>query len=326
MIVVTGGAGFIGSALIWNLNQQGREDVVVVDELGTDNKWFNLSSKRLLEVMHKNDLKTWLSNQTPSSIDFIIHMGACSTTTEADADYLIKNNTQYSIDLFKFATENAIPFIYASSAATYGNGDEGYSDSNSTTAKLRPINKYGFSKHVFDQWVLQQKKVPPFWAGLKFFNVYGPNEFHKGGQASVVFHAFPQVKSQGTLRLFKSYKKGIGHGEQKRDFVYIKDVVKVIDHLMQNKDQIDSAIFNVGTGEARTFADLGRSVFTALGKKESFEWIEMPDNIRPQYQYFTQADLEKLRSQAGYTHTFSSLEEGVRDYTCEYLDKGPLYL
>lgn len=324
MIVVTGGAGFIGSALLWGLNSAGKDDIVVVDELGKDHKWKNLLGKQFREVVHIDQFRPWLKEG--QDIECIIHMGACSSTTETDADFLNENNTRYSMDLFNYCAEKKIPYIYASSAATYGDGNFGYSDSNLTTQKLRPINKYGFSKHIFDLWALKQKHKPPFWAGLKFFNVYGPNEYHKGGQASVVFHAYPQVKEKGTLNLFKSYRKGIAHGDQKRDFVYIKDVVSVIMHLYKNHKDIESDIYNVGTGQARTFSDLGRSVFFALGKKESFDWIEMPESIKGQYQYFTQADLGKLKEQGGYEKAFFSLEDGVKDYVCNYLNDDYLVL
>jgi ADP-L-glycero-D-manno-heptose 6-epimerase len=247
-------------------------------------------------------------------------MGACSTTTEKNVDFLIKNNFNYSVDLFQFAAREKIPFVYASSAATYGMGEHGYSDDPQGIERLRPINPYGFSKHLFDQWVLKQRERPPFWAGLKFFNVYGPQEYHKAGQASVVFHAFPQVRDRGTLKLFKSYKDGIGHGEQRRDFVWIKDVVQVIAHFMRPSEQAKSGIYNVGSGEARSFAELGRAVFAAMGKDDAkFEWIEMPEDLKAQYQYFTEASLGRLREEGRYTKPFTKLEDGVREYVTRYL-------
>ncbi len=321
MIVVTGGAGFIGSAFLWKLNEEGLNDILVADEFGTGNKWRNLAKRRINYALHKDQLLDWLSTKSrPAAIDAIIHMGACSTTTEKDVDYLIKNNFNYSAELFQFAAREKIPFIYASSAATYGMGEHGYSDDPQLIHKLRPINPYGYSKHVFDQWVLNQREKPPFWAGLKFFNVYGPQEYHKGGQASVVFHAFPQVRDRGCLKLFKSYKEGIGHGEQRRDFVWIKDVVDVILHFMRAPQNAKSGIYNVGSGEARSFVDLGRAVFSSMGKREAkFDWIEMPDDLRNQYQYFTEANLSHLREQGGYMKSFTPLEDGVKEYVTRYL-------
>lgn len=321
MIVVTGGAGFIGSAFLWKLNEEGLHDILVADEFGTGNKWRNLAKRRIGYALHKDQLLDWLSTKSrPAAIDAIIHMGACSATTEKDVDYLIKNNFNYSAELFQFAAHEKIPFIYASSAATYGMGEHGYSDDPQLIHKLRPINPYGYSKHVFDQWVLNQREKPPFWAGLKFFNVYGPQEYHKGGQASVVFHAFPQVRDRGNLKLFRSYKEGIAHGEQRRDFVWIKDVVDVILHFMRAPQSAKSGIYNVGSGEARSFADLGRAVFSAMGKREAkFDWIEMPDDLKNQYQYFTEANLSLLREQGGYTKAFTPLEDGVKEYVTRYL-------
>jgi len=319
MIIVTGGAGFIGSALVWQLNQLGRRDVVVVDELGKAEKWQNLAKRQLLTVLGIDQLKAWLPANA-GQIDAVFHMGACSSTTETDADYLMSNNVNYSIDLWHYCVENKIPFIYASSAATYGDGAAGYRDDPESLWQLRPLNKYGFSKHLFDQWVIQQKKTPPVWAGLKFFNVYGPQEYHKGSQASVVFHAYPQVKDQGKLRLFKSYRDGYADGEQKRDFVYVKDVVSVMVHLWQQGKHVTPGIYNVGSGQARTFIDLGRAVFSALGKESAeFSWIEMPESLRDQYQYFTEATLENLRAHAGYSQEMTSLEAGVKDYVQNYL-------
>ncbi len=319
MLVVTGGAGFIGSALIWQLNELGIEDIIVVDHLGTGPKWKNLAKRHFSQIIHKDDFLGWLKSNK-DKIDGIFHMGACSSTTEEDADYLVRNNLQYSIDLFNYCTTEKIPFIYASSAATYGSREQDFFDDDAYTARsLRPINKYGFSKHVFDCWVLKQEKTPPFWAGLKFFNVYGPNEYHKGGQASVVFHAFPQIRDEGQLRLFKSHKEGYADGEQQRDFVYVKDVVKVIWHLFEKKKT--SGIYNLGTGQARSFLDLGKATFTAMGKPVKIEWIKMPETLRGQYQYFTKAELKKLREQGGYNAPFFSLEEGVADYVNNYLQK-----
>lgn len=324
MIIVTGGAGFIGSAFVWYLNQLGVSDILIVDELGTGEKWLNLSKRKFQNILHIEDLFPWL--ETQSCISGVVHMGACSTTTEADADYLMRNNVHYSMRLFNFCTKHNVPFVYASSAATYGDGEQGYVDDDAITPKLRPINKYGFSKQIFDRWVLSQEVCPPRWAGLKFFNVYGPQEYHKGSQASVIYHAFPQVKDTKRLRLFKSYRDGVAHGDQMRDFVYVKDVVKVIYHCLYHMKPDGSGIYNVGTGKARTFADLGRAVFSALGIDPEFEWIEMPKLLQAQYQYFTEADLSRLRSKCGYVDEFVSLEDGALDYVSQYLNKDDSYL
>ncbi len=328
MIIVTGGAGFIGSALVWKLNEKGISDIVVVDRMGEGSKWKNLVKRQITDIIHKDRFFEWLE-QLPKgkSIDAIFHMGACSSTTATDVDYLVENNLHYSMNLWNYCSKNKIPFIYASSAATYGSGESGYSDSPKNITKLRPINPYGYSKHMFDLWAMKQTGKPPFWAGLKFFNVYGPQEYHKGGQASVVYHAFPQVKERGSLRLFKSYKEGVKHGDQMRDFVYVKDVVEILYHLYSVRRLAVSGIFNLGSGKARSFADLGRSVFRALGsKKEKLEWIDMPEQLRNQYQYFTEADLEELRQRTGYKKKMTSLEDGVTDYVTNYLSKEDPYL
>lgn len=328
MIVVTGGAGFIGSAFVWKLNEEGLHDIVVADEFGNGTKWRNLAKRRISDAQHKVELLNWLNTKSrPAAIDAIVHMGACSATTEKDVDYLIRNNFNYSADLFRFAAREKIPFIYASSAATYGMGEHGYSDDPQVIHRLRAINPYGYSKALFDQWVLKQREKPPFWAGLKFFNVYGPQEYHKGGQASVVLHAFPQIRDRGTLKLFKSYKEGIAHGDQRRDFVWVKDVVDVILHFMRAPQNSKSGIYNVGSGEARSFADLGRAVFSAMGRPESkFDWIEMPDELKNQYQYFTEANLARLREDGAYTKPFTPLEEGVKEYVTRYLTHQDPYL
>lgn len=320
MIVVTGGAGFIGSALIWRLNQEKHSDILLVDELGTGQKWKNIAKSSLLFAIHQDDFWPWLEKNRPH-ITGVFHMGACSTTTEEDADFLMRNNVQYSMALFEFCTRAKIPFIYASSAATYGLGELGFSDDPKFIPLLRPINKYGYSKQLFDCWVLKQKKRPPLWMGLKFFNVYGPHEYHKGSQASVVMHAFPQVKDRGTLKLFKSERSDFKDGEQKRDFIYIKDVVDFMIHVWTNRSSMESGIFNLGTGKARTFIDLGNAVFAALGRKSpKFEWIPMPENVRQQYQYFTEAHMDRARKILRYKKAPTSLEDGVRDYVVNYLN------
>lgn len=328
MIIVTGGAGFIGSALVWKFNQKNIDDVVVVDHMGSGLKWKNLVKRKLRDIVHKDQFLAWLESRPKShNIDAIFHMGACSSTTEMNMDYLVENNLHYSMRLWEFCAKNKIPFIYASSAATYGAGESSFSDDPKVIPELRPINPYGFSKQLFDSWAIKQKVAPPFWAGLKFFNVYGPQEYHKGGQASVVWHAYPQIKEQASLKLFKSYRPDVKHGEQKRDFVYVKDVVDVLFHLYQAQRIAVSGVYNLGSGKARTFADLGRSVFKAVGlKKEKFEWIEMPESIRGQYQYFTEADLRLLRQKTGYKGKMTSLEEGIADYVKNYLASDDPYL
>jgi ADP-L-glycero-D-manno-heptose 6-epimerase len=328
MIIVTGGAGFVGSALVWKLNQKGLTDIVVVDRMGTGSKWKNLVKRQISNIIHKDEFFGWL-DQLPGSrkIEAVFHMGACSSTTETDADYLVKNNLHFSMRLWEFCAKNKIPFIYASSAATYGAGEQGYVDEPKKMPLLRPINPYGYSKQLFDVWASSQKMKPPFWAGLKFFNVYGPQEYHKGSQASVIYHAFPQIRDKGSLRLFKSYRDDFKHGEQKRDFVYVKDVVDVLYHLYHARRLAVSGVFNLGSGKARTFNDLGKSVFRALGnKREKFEYIEMPEQLRGQYQYFTEATLDELRRRTGYKGKMTSLEDGVADYVTNYLAKDDPYL
>ncbi len=328
MIIVTGGAGFIGSALIWKLNQKGHKNIVVVDHLGHSSKWKNLVKRSIVDIIHKDNFLTWLKDRPKThGIEAIFHMGACSSTTQTDVDYLVENNFHYSVSLWDFAAKYKIPFIYASSAATYGALETGYSDDVKNIPNLRPINPYGYSKQIFDYWVTQQKLTPPFWAGLKFFNVYGPQEYHKGSQSSVVYSAFPQVRDAKVLKLFKSYRKDFGHGEQRRDFVYVKDVVDVLYHLHQVQRVAVSGIYNVGSGKARSFADLGQAVFKALGhKKANFEWIEMPESIKGQYQYFTEADLTLLRQKTGFKAKMTSLEDGVNDYIQNYLATEDPYL
>ena len=326
MILVTGGAGFIGSVLVWRLNGSGRQDIVVADHFAHGDKWQNLAKRQLSHVLTKEDLPGWLSGKA-RAIDAVVHMGACSATTETNVDYLVRNNFQYSVDLFEYCARERIPMIYASSAATYGQGEQGYKDDPISPDSLRPVNAYGFSKNVFDQWVVRQKKTPPFWAGIKFFNVYGPQEYHKGPQASVAYHAFHQITQNARLKLFKSYREGVAHGDQRRDFVYVKDVVDFMVHLLTERRNIPSGLYNAGTGTARSFGDLGRAVFQAMGHdKESFEWIEMPQEMRSRYQYFTEADTSRIRTVAGYDKAFHTLEQGVSDYVKGYLSTSDPYL
>lgn len=332
MIVITGGAGFIGSALVWRLNQMGFTNLVLVDNLGTNLQWKNISKSNYYLNIHKDEFRDWLQTHgDEEGIEAIFHMGACSSTAEHDMNYLLKNNVHYSIDLFKYCESRQIPFIYASSAATYGMGEQGYSDDPEDVAHLRPINPYGLSKQMFDLWVLKQKKFPPFWAGLKFFNVYGPNEYHKEGMRSLVCKAVPQIQEHGSLKLFKSAKEGVADGEQQRDFIYVKDAVDVMVHFWTSFQKTAElkpkpGIYNVGTGQARSFADLGRAVFRALGQKESIDWIDMPASIRHGYQYFTEASLTKLRTVGLYKKPFTSIEDGVYDYVTQYLTGDDPYL
>lgn len=325
MIIVTGGAGFIGSALIWRLNQDGRRNIVIADEFDDTAKWQNIVKRQFNLALDKDELLDWLNkDENRTSVEAIFHLGACSSTSEKNTGYLLKNNVHYSMSLFNFCKHSGIPFIYASSAATYGNGEHGYKDTHKENDLLKPINPYGFSKKMFDSWVLQQSQCPPFWAGLKFFNVFGPGEYHKGSMASLVSKAVPQIQQTGSLKLFKSYKPGISHGEQKRDFVYVKDVVDVMLHLWElSKTKTDaqeySGLYNVGTGQARSFHDLGKAVFDAMQLPYSFEWVDMPDSIKDGYQYYTEAEMSKLKEFANYQNSFTSMEAAVKEYVQEYL-------
>jgi len=318
MIIVTGGAGFIGSAFVWKLNTEGINDIVIVDELGHTDKWKNLVNRRYVEYIHKDVfLRMLRSDQIPFKPVAIIHMGACSSTTERNADYLMDNNYHYTCRLAEWALARDIRFIYASSAATYGDGSQGFSDENIVTETLRPINMYGYSKQLFDLWVLRNK-VETKLAGIKFFNVFGPNEYHKGDMRSVVHKAFEQIRDTGMVRLFRSYKPEYVDGGQMRDFVYIKDCVEVMWWLLQYPKI--HGIFNLGTGKARTWNDLIHAVFSAMNMKPCIEYFDMPPEIRNQYQYFTEARMDKLQ-QAGYPVNFLPLEAAVQDYVANYLQK-----
>ena len=318
MIVVTGGAGFIGSAFVWKLNREGIDDIVIVDRLGTSEKWKNLVNLRFIEYIKKDDfLQMIYADQVPFKASAVVHMGACSSTTERDADYLWMNNYLYTCRLADWALRNQVRFIYASSAATYGDGTKGFSDDDALIPGLRPINMYGYSKHVFDLWVLKQqaeKKV----AGIKFFNVFGPNEYHKGDMASVIFKSFNQIRETGRVRLFKSYRKEYGNGEQVRDFVYVKDCVDILWWLLKHIEV--NGIFNLGTGKARSWNDLVQAVFAAMGMQPGVEYIDMPPGLPEQYQYFTEAKMDKLRA-TGCPLAFRSLEDAVQDYVANYLLK-----
>ena len=315
MIIVTGAAGFIGSCLVSRLNDDGFSDLILVDEFSNPEKSGNLDGKTYAEKVDRNHFFEWLKeNKNP--IDFILHIGARTNTAEFDYELLNKLNLNYTKDIWNYCAENNVPLVYASSGATYGAGEFGYDDNIDTIEKLQPLNPYGESKNEFDKWALKQTKTPPFWYGLKFFNVYGPNEYHKGRMASVVFHTFHQVKVLGKMNLFRSHRPDFKDGMQLRDFVYVKDVVNVVRFLMDNKPQ--SSIYNLGTGCAESFLALANAAFDAMGKDRNIEFIDIPEDIRDKYQYFTEAKIEKLRK-AGYTDKFYALEEGVRDYVQNYL-------
>jgi ADP-L-glycero-D-manno-heptose 6-epimerase len=320
MFVVTGAAGFISSCLISKLNSEGYEDLILVDEFEHAEKNKNFENKKFSKKIHRNEFVSWLSNNA-DKVKYVFHLGAKTNTAEFDIDLLNKLNLNYSKSLFKICTDNNIPFIYASSAATYGGGEFGYDDDHSFSAKLKPLNPYGDSKNDFDIWLLGQDTTPPFWAGLKFFNVYGPNEYHKGRMASVVLHAFRQIKETNAMKLFRSHHPDFKDGEQLRDFVYVKDVVSVIDFLFHHSEPKNAAIYNLGTGKARTFLDLVKNTFEALNLEEQISFIDTPIDIRDKYQYFTEAKMDKLIN-VGYNKPFTSLEDGVKDYVQNYLVKG----
>ncbi len=324
MIVITGGAGMIGSMIAWHINHaSGREDIVIVDDIQHEDQWQNLVKRRYADYLDKSELSCFLAGKP--KIDAVIHMGAISATTERDFNKLVQNNIRYSQFLWNWCAENKVPFLYASSAATYGAGEQGYDDTCDINT-LRPLNGYGYSKQYFDQWVLQQvalkKQTPPQWQGFKFFNVYGPNEYHKERMASVAFHSFNQFKEQGTVKLFKSHLTGYEDGMQLRDFVYVKDAAAVVVHFVKNS--CDSGIYNIGTGQARAFKDLASAVMTSLGQTPDITYIDMPEDLKGRYQYFTEANMAKL-VKAGYTAKFHTLEEGVRDYVQNYLMQSDPY-
>jgi len=323
MIVVTGGAGFIGSALVWRLNREGMEDICIVDRLGTQEKWKNLVKLRYREYYHKDTFLSLVQRDAlPFAVQAVVHLGACSNTMERDADYLWENNVRYSQYLARWAVEKGIRFIYASSAATYGDGSRGFSDDDAVTETLRPINMYGYSKQVFDLWVLRNG-LSQAVTGLKFFNVFGPNEYHKGEMRSVVHKALGQILSEGKVKLFRSYRDEYADGEQKRDFVYVKDCVEVLVWLLNHREV--TGIYNLGTGKARSWNDLIHSIFSALGREPNIEYIPMPAGLERQYQYFTEARMEKLKA-SGCPISFSPLEESVRDYVVNYLMTQDPYL
>ncbi|MEE9331179.1 MAG: ADP-glyceromanno-heptose 6-epimerase [Methylophilaceae bacterium] len=322
MIVITGGAGMIGSMIAWHLNTKlGRDDLVITDSITHEDQWQNLVHRHYVTYLDKDQLFDWLYEN--NDVTAIIHMGAISATTERDFNKLVEANIQYSQYLWDWCVENEVPFFYASSAATYGDGEKGYSDAS--IENLRPLNGYGYSKHFFDQWVLKQVEdkapCPPSWAGFKFFNVYGPNEYHKERMASVAFHTFNQFSETGTMKLFKGTKLGIEDGMQLRDFVYVKDAAAVVAHFLSEsltKTPAANGIYNIGTGEARSFKDLATNVMSNMDREPNITYIDMPKDLQGKYQYFTQAEIQKLRD-AGYKKPFTSLEDGIKDYVQHYL-------
>ena len=315
MIVVTGAAGFIGSCLVSRLNQAGHENIVVVDDFSKTEKEKNLEGKTLAAKVGRKDFVQWLE-AFGNEVDFVFHIGARTDTTEFDRAIFDRLNVNYSKDVWKLCVKFDIPLVYASSAATYGLGEHGYKDDHGIIDQLRPLNPYGDSKNDFDKWVLQQTSTPPFWAGLKFFNVYGPNEYHKGRMASVILHAFRQITETEGMKLFRSHNENYKDGEQLRDFVYVKDVVDVCYYLMNTPPA--SGIYNLGSGSARSFLDLTKNTFKAMGKESNISFVDTPADIRDKYQYFTEADMSKLID-SGYSKPFHTLEEGVADYVENYL-------
>jgi len=327
MIVVTGGAGFIGSNLVAALEDRGRHDIVVCDWLGSDGKWQNIAKRELADFVFPEELFDWLDAHE-DEVEAIFHMGAVSATTETDADLIMRSNFQLSLGLWDWCSANGVRLIYASSAATYGDGAREFSDDSAIDhlASLQPLNAYGWSKHLFDRRVRRlvagNGPRPPYWAGLKFFNVYGPNEYHKGSMKSVICHLYPALDRGEPARLFRSYHPDYADGGQLRDFVYVMDCVAVMLWLFDNPEAeepgLGGALLNIGTGQARSFLDLARATFAAMGKPEEIEYIDMPESLRPRYQYYTQADLTKLR-RLGYDRPFTSLEDGGADYGGRFL-------
>jgi ADP-L-glycero-D-manno-heptose 6-epimerase len=327
MIIVTGAAGFIGSVLVKHLNDLGESKILLCDNFESGDKWKNLRGLTFDSFISVEDLFSHPIWKKKSAVKAIYHMGACSDTTELDMDFLYKNNTLFSNRLLELARIKNIPIVYASSAATYGNGERGYCDEHKEISSLRPMNKYGYSKQLTDEWILSQKLKPRVWFGVKFFNVFGPNEYHKGKMSSVVFQAYNQIKESGEVKLFRSHKEGFKDGEQLRDFVYVKDVVRAMIHLIKSGKRKPglSGIYNLGTGKARSFYDLVDSTFRSMNLKTKVKFIEMPLELRNQYQYFTEADMKKFHK-AVPKFTFTSLEEAVDDYVSNHLVKSDPYL
>lgn len=328
IIVVTGAAGFIGSVFVQYLNEQGLDQLLIVDDFGVESKRKNWESKKFIKAIERQAFLAQLEADE-HEIDLIVHLGARTDTTEFNYAIHEALNVEYSKAIWQYATKKNIPLIYASSAATYGAGEHGYEDSHAILDQLTPLNPYGVSKNEFDKWAIAQTSTPPSWTGLKFFNVYGPNEGHKGRMASVIFHAFNQIKDTGLVKLFRSHRADYKDGQQLRDFIYVKDLVSVIGWMLhhmyaQQWDASKNGLYNLGTGKARSFYDLAANTFIAQGLEPNIEFIDMPEDIRDTYQYFTEANMAKLRA-AGYDKPFSSLEEGVKDYVANYLMPGKQY-
>ncbi|NOT50774.1 MAG: ADP-glyceromanno-heptose 6-epimerase [Chitinophagaceae bacterium] len=328
-ILITGAAGFIGSYLLGYLNSKGYEDIIIADDFSDEDKWFNFDSKKFTDKIEREELFDWLEQNDPP-IDFVFHLGARTDTTEFDYSIHEKLNVEYSKKIWNYCVAKNIPLVYASSAATYGAGEFGYKDDHDIVEKLQPLNPYGVSKNEFDKWLLNQtKESSSFWTGLKFFNVYGPNEYHKARMTSMIFHGYNQIKKTGKIKLFKSHRPDFKDGEQLRDFIYVEDVAKVCYWLMKamvnGQWTMDkNGLYNLGTGKARSFNDLANATFTAMNKESIIEYIDMPEDIRDKYQYFTEADMAKLR-EAGYAEEFYSLENGVSDYVTNFLSKKKFY-
>ena len=326
-IIVTGAAGFIGSCLVEYLNSKGFENLLLVDDFSLEDKIPNLAEKKFLLKIEREKLFEYLEMENPR-VDFVFHLGARTDTTEFDYSIHERLNVLYSKNMWNYCTRNKVPLVYASSAATYGAGEKGYTDDESIIPELHPLNPYGVSKNEFDKWALQQKDAPPAWTGMKFFNVYGPNEYHKARMASVIFHSYNQIEKNGFVKLFKSHKEGFKDGEQKRDFIYVKDILKICTWFLEcwqdDPKTFISGIYNAGTGEARTFNDLVKATFKGIDREPVIEYIDMPEDLRETYQYFTEATMQKIHD-AGYNQPFFTLEEGVGDYVRQYLSKGKFY-
>lgn len=323
MIVVTGALGFIGSCVVADFASQGLSDkIVAVDDWSQTRKLANIPATLYSQKVERDNLDQWLSDNR-NEVELIVHLGARTDTTEPDRELFNRLNLDYSKMVWRHAVDAQIRLMYASSAATYGLGEHGYIDSHDIVPKLEPLNEYGWSKQWFDQWVLSQKTTPPFWAGLKFFNVYGPNEYHKSRMASVIFHTYHQVQKTGAMKLFRSHKEGIADGHQSRDFIYVKDLVSIIKFL-KDDHTVESGLYNLGTGTARSFLDLAKATFKAMNVEENISFVDTPADIRDKYQYFTEADMTKLKN-AGYNNGFYSLEDGILDYVKEYLIKNTYY-
>lgn len=325
MIVVTGAAGFIGSVVAGELNKKGYEDLILVDDFSKKEKERNYINLKYDALVEREKFFGWFK-ENHENVDFVVHLGARTDTTEFDWNVFQKLNVDYTQTMFLSCAEYQIPLVYASSAATYGDGELGYDDSHEVVGKLQPLNPYGRSKNEVDKWILKQEKQPPFWAGLKFFNVYGPNEYHKGRMASVIFHSFNQINATGKVKLFRSHRPDFQDGQQLRDFIYVKDIANVIIWMIDENRKPSSAetlhlksgLYNLGTGKARSFYDLAANTFKAMGEDVNIEFIDIPEDIRDKYQYFTEANMNKLR-EAGYDKEFTSLEDGVADYVRNYL-------